>query len=184
MNIQASTLISNLIESTKENIKTAETLYLLSESQLHCKASQTTWSALECIEHLNLYGDFYLPIITHCIDLSRTNSATSYKPGILGGYFAKSMLPKDNLNKMKTFKSKNPNGSKLDKTTLIRFLDQQEQLLVLLNKAKTININTIKVPTTLGKLVKLRLGDTFGVVINHNTRHLVQAQNQVNQQKG
>ena len=71
---------------------------------------------------------------------------------------------------------KNPNCSDLDKSILRLFLSQQEKILHILNKARKISLNKIKLPTSLGKLVKLKLGDTLRVVICHNQRHLVQAE--------
>jgi hypothetical protein len=174
MTITQETLISELIELTRQNIKEGEQLLQKPIKELNWKFNKNTWSVLECIEHLNLYGYFYLPEIKKAIDHSKSTSEKHFKSGFLGNYFAKSMLPKDKLNKMKTFKSKNPNGSHLDKSTLKRFLLQQEKTLNLLDKARKISLNTIKTPTTLGKLIKLKLGDTFRVVIYHNYRHMVQ----------
>jgi hypothetical protein len=168
-------LISELIELTRQNITQAKQLNQKPINELNWKVDEKTWSVLEAIEHLNLYGDFYLPEIEKCIGKNKKITEVYYKPGLLGNYFAKSMLPKEKLNKMNTFKSKNPNGSNLDKSALKRFLLQQEKTLTLLNKAKNVNLNKLKVPTTLGKLVKLKLGDTFRVVIYHNLRHIVQA---------
>ncbi|WP_223548057.1 DinB family protein [Aestuariivivens sp. NBU2969] len=177
MKIKADMLLSELIDSTKQNTVQAENLNKIKLEKLNWKADENTWSVLECLEHLNLYGDFYLPEIEKVINQSQTKQQTYFEPGFLGDYFAKSMLPKEKLNRMKTFKSKNPNGSKLNKSTIDRFLKQQEKMLNLLEKAKTVNLNKVKTPTTLGKLVTLKLGDTFRVVINHNIRHLLQAEN-------
>tara|TARA_R110002096_G_scaffold27330_2_gene83700 strand:- start:6918 stop:7475 length:558 start_codon:yes stop_codon:yes gene_type:complete len=174
MNITSEVLISELIELTRQNINEAEQLNQKPINELNWKLDEKTWSVLEAIEHLNLYGDFYLPEIEKYLSKSKKITEAYYKPGLLGNYFAKSMLPKEKLNKMNTFKSKNPNGSNLDKSALERFLSQQEKTLILLNKARNISLNKIKVPTTLGKLVKLKLGDTFRVVIYHNLRHIVQ----------
>ncbi|WP_242205441.1 DinB family protein [Aestuariivivens insulae] len=183
MKIKADTFIFELINLTKGHIDQAKALYQNKVDKLNWKANDSTWSALECLEHLNRYGDFYLPEIERCIDKSQVAPETYFKPGLLGDYFAKSMLPKEKLNKMKTFKSKNPNGSKLNHSTISRFIEQQEQMLNLLNEAKTINLNKVKTATTLGKLISLRLGDTFRVVINHNIRHLLQAQNALDKAK-
>ena len=83
---------------------------------------------------------------------------------------------KEKLNKMKTFKDKNPLGSKLDKSTIERFISQQEQVLNLLDKSRKIDLSKTKTAISISKLIKLRIGDTFRVVIYHNERHLVQAE--------
>lgn len=169
-------LISELIELTKQNIKSVEKLTQKPIHELNWKADAKTWSVLECIEHLNLCSDFYLPKIERGIDGSTSTFEANYKSGVLSHYFAKSMLPKEKLNKVKTFKKVNPNGSDLTVSTLQRFLTLQEKTLLLLKKSKNINLNTIKVPSMLGKIFKLKLGDAFRVVIYHNLRHIIQAQ--------
>lgn len=93
------------------------------------------------------------------------------------------MLPKEKLNKMKTFKDKNPIGSGLDKRTIERFINQQEQLLNLLDKSKEIDLNKIKTAISISKWIKLKLGDTFRVVIYHNDRHIVQANKILDEKK-
>lgn len=86
------------------------------------------------------------------------------------------MLPKEKLNKMKTIKSMNPVGSNLDKSVLDKFINQQKTLLELLKQAKKVNLTKTKTGISISKWIKLRLGDTFRVVIYHNLRHMIQAE--------
>jgi len=141
---------------------------------LRWRENPHSWNILECLEHLNLYGDFYLPQIAHKIKHSNTKSETHFKSGILGNYFAKSMLPKEKLNKMKTFKDKNPLHSNLDPTVMDKFIAQQNTLLDLLHQAKNVSLNKVKIETSLSSLIKIKLGDTFQFFINHIIRHLKQ----------
>lgn len=175
MTIKSEQLIQDLIERTRININQAEKFNSLSTEKLNLRIQQESWSILECFEHLNLYGDFYIPEIKNRMESSKTHPKENFKSGVLGNYFAKSMLPKEKLNKMKTFKDKNPIGSGLDKRTIERFINQQEQLLNILDKSKEIDLNKTKTAISISKWIKLKLGDTFRVVIYHNDRHIVQA---------
>lgn len=169
-------LIEDLINRTKEALNEANRFLQLKASELNWKASEKEWSILECIEHLNRYGDFYLPEISQRIAAAEQKEGNLiFKSGWLGNYFAKSMLPREKLNKMNTFKSMNPVGSKLDKSVLEKFIDQQKQMLDLLQKARKVDLNKTKTSISISKLIKLKLGDTFRVVIYHNERHIVQA---------
>jgi len=176
MKIASVELIADLVERTRQNLNEAEALRQMPFDVLNHKPDHNTWSALECFEHLNLYGDFYLPEIRQQIKSRTHQSAAVFKSGLLGNYFAKSMLPKDKLNKMKTFKDKNPNGSNLSMEVIDRFIHQQKQMLDLLNDARHVNLHKTKTAISIASFIKLRLGDTFRVVIYHNQRHLVQAQ--------
>jgi len=129
---------------------------------------------LECLEHLNLYGDFYLPQMDSKIKGSNTQADIEFSSGFLGNYFAKSMLPKEKLNKMKTFKDKNPLNVKLDKSVIDKFVNQQIKLLDLLNQSRNVSLNKVKIQTSISSLLSLKLGDTFQFFINHIIRHLHQ----------
>lgn len=183
MTIPSEQLIANLIERTLIIRNQVEAFNALPTQKLNRRHDQNSWSILECLEHLNLYGDFYLPEIEMSIKSSKTLPNKKFKAGFLGDYFANSMLPKEKLNKMKTFKDKNPIGSALDKTTIARFIIQQEQLLTLLDNSRKIDLNTTKTAISISKLIKLRLGDSFRVVVYHNERHLAQA-NKILDEKG
>lgn len=108
--------------------------------------------------------------------IKNSTSATDieFHSGFLGNYFAKSMLPKEKLNKMKTFKDKNPLNAKLDKSVIDRFINQQIKLLDLLNQSRNVSLNKVKIKTSISSFIKLRLGDTFQFFINHIIRHLKQ----------
>jgi hypothetical protein len=174
MKIKSEALLNELNGKTKEFISQCEALKNKPIDTLNWKKQTNSWSVLECIEHLNLYGDFYNPEIRKVITASIKVSAPNFKSGVLGNYFAKSMLPKDKLNKMKTFKDKDPINSNLSTSTISRFINQQIEFLELLEMAKSVNLNKVKTSITLTKVIKLKLGDTFRFIINHNIRHFKQ----------
>jgi hypothetical protein len=69
-----------------------------------------------------------------------------------------------------------PVGSQLNKSVLTTFLKQQQELLRLLEQAKTVDLTRTKTSISISSWIKLRLGDTFRVVIYHNQRHMEQAE--------
>ena len=170
--MQSKVLIQELVTMTVNNSNDVKQLTQLSFDKLNYKKDKDSWSILECIEHLNAYGRFYIPEIKHKIEVSNYEASVNFKTGVLGNYFAKSMLPKEKLNKMKTFKNMNPNNSKLDVIVLDEFLTQQKEIL---ETARKVCLTKTTTAISISKLIKLRLGDTFRVVIYHNLRHIVQA---------
>ncbi|MCG3167853.1 MAG: hypothetical protein POELPBGB_03652 [Bacteroidia bacterium] len=171
-------LIDELLLIIETTTAAAKKFKTLTPEQLNYKKSPESWSILECIEHLNLYGDFYLPEIQQQILKAEKVSHTSaFKSGWLGNYFANSMKVKNGkVNKMKTFKDKNPLNSQLSVTTIDRFLKQQQLLASLLLQSKTIDLTKTKTAISISNLIKLRLGDTFRFVVYHIERHLQQAE--------
>lgn len=180
MKIPTRELIAELKKIGEENIQFAKNLLNQPDKKLNFRSSEKSWSILECFEHLNMYGKFYIPEISKRIINSNTKPAEIFSSGILGNYFAKSMLPKENLNKMKTFKSMNPIHSDLDKIVLNEFISQQKQMINLLNDAENVDLNKVKTSISISNLIKLKLGDTFRFVIYHNLRHIEQAKRNLN----
>ena len=167
-------LISDIQNSTNECISSAEKLKSKTEEELNWKQNSETWSILECLEHLNLYAKFYLPEIENAIQNAKSKPQEEFKSGFWGNYFAKSMLPKEKLNKMKTAKDKNPVNSKLGREVISKFISQQNEFLNLLDNSKNVDLNKEKTKISISNLVKLKLGDTFRFLNNHTFRHLKQ----------
>jgi len=176
MKIETQLLLQELAAQVKSHIEYATSLEKQTEKPLNARITPDSWSVLECIEHLNRYGNFYLPEIEKQINLSHSKPEAQFKSGLLGNYFAKSMLPKAKLNKMKTFKNMNPIHSMLDKSVLQTFISQQNKLLLLLENAEKVSLNKTKTGISISTLIKLKLGDTFRFLIYHNERHVQQAQ--------
>lgn len=176
MSIDTLVLIKELNRLTTSFIAKAKVWKELPLENLNARQSSESWSVLECLEHLNLYGDFYIPEIKKQIaNTPYKNTATHFNSGKLGNYFANSMQPQPKMKKMATFADKNPKGSQLNKNTIERFIQQQEEMLVLLKAGKGVNLTKTKTKCTL-PIIKFRLGDTFRFVIYHNHRHIVQAE--------
>jgi len=174
MKILTSALLDELKEITRQHVQYAQILTQKTEEELNVRTSTYNWSTLECLEHLNRYGDFYIPEINRNISSAGKSSQPYFRPGILGNYFAKSMIPKEKMNKMKTLKAMNPIHSQIHKSVIDTFIKQQEKLLELLEDARHTDLEKVKTNISISKLIKLRLGDTFRFVIYHNLRHIEQ----------
>ncbi|WP_379964847.1 DinB family protein [Epilithonimonas sp. UC225_85] len=178
MKIQTNQLLQELRTITGNNLRFGESLLNQNHKNLNFRKSEESWSVLECLEHLNIYGKFYLPEIENRIEKSKfRESKSDFKSGILGNYFANMMLPKAKLNKMKTLKTTNPIHQQLNKSVIEEFIRQQNDTLELLEKSKVVNLEKTKTSISISKLIRLKLGDTFRFVIYHNLRHIRQAEN-------
>lgn len=149
-----------------------------------------SWSAIQCLEHLNGYGRYYLPAIDESFRkfLAQNRPVPeNFRSGWLGHYFTQSMAPKaDGGLKMKMQSPRNHRPSPtLDAAQIMEeFQAQQEWMLSLLQAAKRVDIGGIRIPTTLSKLVALKAGDTFRFLIAHAQRHMLQAIRSVEKVRG
>lgn len=176
-------------EILEELRKITDTIILKAEEKyaqtpldiLEQKPSSTQWSAMECLEHLNLYGEFYIPEFQKFISNSDPDlSDKKFKPGLLGNYFANSMkVGQDGTvkNKMNTFRDKNPSNLQVQHDILKKFVNQQREFLHIINKSQQVDINRKGIPITITTLIKLKLGDALRFIVYHNERHIYQAEN-------
>lgn len=166
-------LISELTSITQTNINQAEQMKRYSPEMANWQPGAGRWSALECLEHLNRYGDFYIPEIETRLSEHSPDPQQNFRPGILGNYFANSVKPE--AKRMDTFKSMNPTRSSVRPDVLKEFLKQQEQMIDIIKRSADYNLQKVKTNISISKFLRLRLGDTLRVVIYHNERHMLQA---------
>lgn len=155
-------------------ITQVEELQQLPSQTLNWKSHANAWSVLECLEHLNLYGDYYLPTIKKALLSNKAQPEIYFTSGWLGNYFAQRMLPSTNMKTMRTFKDKNPVYSTLPSNVMDRFLHQQQECLELLRMAEYRSLSRIRITVSISYFIRLKLGDTFQFMINHNIRHMQQ----------
>ncbi|MEM7104914.1 MAG: DinB family protein [Bacteroidota bacterium] len=175
MKIEQSQLINDLIALSQQVLATTKTFKHLPYEALNFKPDHNTWSILECIEHLNRYGRFYLPEIEDQLLKSTPISKDRiFRSGFLGTYFVK-LVRADNPKKMKAPREMDTTGSTLKSNVIDQFVKQLETLIILMDQSKTANLNTIKTAISLTRFVRLRLGDTLRFLVHHNERHINQA---------
>lgn len=173
--MEQSEAIQELKQFVEQHLAFAKEIESKNLALLAHQPQKGAWNALQCIEHLNRYGEFYLAECGAKITQAKTvDSNKTFKPGFWGKLFTKMMLPKKNMFKMKTFADKNPESAKLDKSVIDTFIEQQNKWLTLLDQAKQVDLNKNNCKLTL-PLLKMNLGSTLRFNHYHNERHVVQA---------
>ena len=68
-------------------------------------------------------------------------------------------------------------ASKQDVARVIdEFINGQERLIDFLQQSLLTNMGSIKVPISISRFIRLKLGDTFRFLIAHQQRHFIQIQ--------
>ena len=175
-------LLSQLQNQTSQFLDLAISEWqMLPHTTFARKPSPESWSANECLQHLNSYGDFYLPAIKNAILTTENHTPANvvFSPGFFGNMFTKMMMPATEakpLKKMKAPKPHAPTAILPSHEVIATFIDQQEQMLQWLEKAKSLDLGSIRVPISISRFIKIKLGDTFHFLVMHNLRHVIQAQ--------
>jgi hypothetical protein len=175
MKTENKTLLLDTLEATVERHlrDVLHDFQNLPDTTLLRPAANGGWSIAQCLEHLNRYGKYYLPHIQNGLTAYGGASSDTFRSSWLGSYFTKMMQP--GKGKMKTFKAYTPPPSLDAHAVVAEFVQQQETLLSCLRQARSANLNMIRIPVSIAKFIRLKLGDVFQFVIVHNERHLLQA---------
>ncbi|ASZ13310.1 DinB family protein [Chitinophaga pendula] len=178
--INSKVLLEDLQADVRRIITAAGELKQRSMMTLEAQSAPGQWSVAQVLEHLNIYCRFYLPAIENKLHLHQNQSRPQFKPGWLGDYFTKLMLPRqDNTiaRKMKAPKNAIPASHPDAHQMLEEFINHQHQLLLLLQVAATADLQKIRIPISISRMIRLKLGDTLRFVIAHQQRHFLQIQN-------
>ncbi len=175
--IENKVLISHLEDRLELHLKESISLFQnLHESVLLKPASNGGWSIAQCLEHLNTYGRYYLPAIKKALENQpQQEGSLLFKSSYLGAYFTQLIEPRENMRKLKAAKKHTPLINLNPYVVVAEFIEQQEELLKLLKQSVRVDMNAIRIPISITKWIRLKLGDVFQFLIAHNQRHIVQA---------
>jgi hypothetical protein len=139
----------------------------LSEAQFNWRPGAEKWSIGECLEHLNITARLYWPIIAEAITNARVNgwfSPGPYKRPWLGSLLISLAEPPPKMR----FKAPRRFRPPAD-------MAFQDRLLDLIRDANGVDLGRPKIHSPATKLIKITLGQSFGLITAHERRHLWQA---------
>lgn len=170
--------LSDLAVSCEQIIdETQRTFSHLDERQLNWKPAPESWSIAQCFDHLNTTNAAYFAAIDKLVPAKSTASTAvdyPFRSGILGKLMMWSLKPGNRLKLRAPAKSV-PSQSALPHTVLDDFTTSQRQLLDYIQRSERLDIASISMTSPLSTLVRLNLGDAYGVMVTHTQRHLLQA---------
>lgn len=173
-------LLNDLVNDVQRIKESAIFFQSADPSKLTYSPDKSKWSVVQILEHLNAYNRHYLPLMEKHLSIVTHSGNAWFSAGYWGDKFTKMMKPSNVYqvkNKMKAMKAYSfPNSLNVEKV-LGEFLAHQDKLLRLLELARQRDLNAIRLPITLTRLIKLKLGDLFRFLIAHEQRHMIQARN-------
>lgn len=169
-------LISGLEQQVEKHLSVAISQFQnLPLQVLEAPSSSGGWSIAQCLEHLNSYGRYYLPHIKQTLQsASHNNPKMQFRSGLLGNYFTNLMNPDKSRSRMKSPADHHPTTQLNAYEVIAEFIQQQEELIKMLQLARIRNLNK-RVPISISRIIKLKLGDVLQFLIAHDERHIRQA---------
>ncbi|GAB3803697.1 hypothetical protein GCM10028819_34000 [Spirosoma humi] len=153
----------------------------MDDTTLNQPSQRGGWSIVQCLDHLNSYGRYYLPRLNHSLITQLDKPVTdSFKSSWLGNFLTRLMDPKSGKMKFRAIKRHQPSEAWSAHQVVADFIDQQEQLLLLLKQVEKVNINGVRVPLSIAPWLHLPVGDILQFMVAHTERHVAQAKRNLN----
>jgi uncharacterized damage-inducible protein DinB len=169
-------VINTLALQVENHLQLAIAVYQnTNEETLAKQPASNSWSAAQCLWHINSYARFYFPLIQKAIGNKVTEA--KFSSGWAGSYFTSMM---NNLRrKYSAFKNHTPPDSVNPYKEVATFIDDQERLLAYLKQMENTDLNQ-RLPISITGLIRLKLGDVLLFIVAHNERHIQQANRALN----
>ena len=139
------------------------------------------WSAAECIAHLSLSSEQFLPVLQKAIADARERGWTSKrKPGMdMIGRTLRWFLEPPIRKRVKTAARFVPRSARAKAEAFGEFATLQSKLVDAMHAAEGLDLRKIKVVSPFDRRVKFNLYSAFRILVAHQRRHLWQAEQAV-----
>ena len=141
------------------------------------KPGPERWSAIECIEHLNLTAEAFLPRLSAAIGKAGVLTADrQFHLDFVGFMLVKVLSSRKKFSRSKTTAPFVPAKSPDVARTLEHFFELQDGLLRSVQQSERKAIDTVKVQSAFHARVRYHVFSAFRALVAHEVRHLDQAE--------
>lgn len=142
------------------------------------------WSAAECIEHLSLTSNAYIPLFRRALESAASkprNATRHYRRDFLGWLFSAMVGPmprlgKTRLGKVKTTPDFVPQA-KVDRAEAVAEFDRlQSELIGLTGQADGFPLEEMMIVSPFGGKIRYNFYAALRILPRHQERHLAQAE--------
>ncbi len=137
-----------------------------------------SWSAAECIAHLNLASEAYLPRLDEGLSAARQRGGaapTRYRRDPFGWLLSLTVGPAGRV-RMRTSSAFVPPPDEDPAALRARFDELQEELLVRLRRADGLPLQAVRIPSPFDARARYNVYSAFLICVRHQFRHLAQAE--------
>ncbi|HUP47189.1 MAG TPA: DinB family protein [Thermoanaerobaculia bacterium] len=176
------TALADLEQELDEAAERARRLVESTEPRLFTvRPDLWSWSASECMAHLSLSSEMFIPLLRGAIDEARRRGVTGEEPpsmDLLGRILRWFMEPPVR-KRLKTSAPFVPKGVRAKAEALGEFMALQRRLVELVRSAEGIALSRVKVVSPFDKRARYNVYSAFRIITAHQRRHLWQAEQAV-----
>ena len=146
----------------------------LTVAQLNWQPSPSEWSIGQCLEHLALSTELYLPALADAVAQAPRGETVEITPGAPSRWFIRTFIAPS------TTKAKAPGkiapGSNVDAAILNRYLAAHRAARELIAQASSCDVNRVRFKNPFVPLLRFTVGTGLEIISKHAMRHLLQAE--------
>jgi hypothetical protein len=146
----------------------------LTPSQLNWKPAPSSWSVGQCLEHLAVATEVYLPPISRALDVAAAGTAEDITPGAPSRWFIRNFIAPSAVRARAP--GKIAPGSNVDQAILERYLAAHRAARDLVTRAGGYDVNRIRFRNPFVPLIRFTVGTGLEIISKHAMRHLLQAE--------
>jgi hypothetical protein len=180
MNQQLASLISQLEHAQARLDRLGD---LIPDDRWSRRNDPLRWSAGECVAHLNLTSEAYIPRIVKAIEQARAlpRKDGNYRRDLLGWLFGKMVGPlprigRKRIGRVKTTPAFVPTGNFPKQQLLAEFKRLQLELMRLVRECDGLQIDKVKITSPFGEKIQYNCYSALVLLPRHEERHLQQAE--------
>lgn len=145
------------------------------DEQLNWQPAPGSWSIGQCLEHLCITNESYLPPISAALREKPRSPVEDITPGWFGGWFIRSFAEPSPNSKRAHAPGKIRPGARTDLSVLDRFLGGNQACRDLILRARGNDVNLIRFWNPFLPGLRFTVGTGLQIVVSHERRHLLQA---------
>lgn len=148
----------------------------LTARQINWKPSEGAWSVGQCLEHLRITNEVYLPPMTASLADQAHSKVEEITPGWFGRWFIQNYIePSENTKRASAPKKIAP-GIQVDPQILDLFLRSNQAVRELVQLASACDVNRIRFKNPFIPMLRFTVGTGLEIISKHERRHLLQAE--------
>ena len=148
----------------------------LTDEQLNWQPAPGSWSVGQCLEHLCITNDAYLPPISTAVNGKPDSPVEQITPGWFGRWFIRSFIEPSPVTKRAPAPAKIRPTAHVGASVLERFLAGNECYRELMIRAHAKNVNRIRFWNPFIPGIRFTVGTGLQIIVGHERRHLLQAE--------
>ena len=145
------------------------------------RPAPSSWSAAECLSHLSISTDLFLPVLQTALEDARRKGLVSERPPAMDvlGRILRWFLEPPIRQRVRTSAPFVPRSVRAKADAFGEFASLQSKLTEVINAARGVDLRRVKIVSPFDKRVRYNVYSAFRIVVAHQRRHLWQAEQAV-----